>query len=183
MDVQEVFKYIDELIMAQTGKQLDTLQLAILKGVLKGQKYKDIAEEYNCTPGHAKDEAYELWGILSKTLGEDVNRANVRARIERIVIKNSPSLQFPNSFNINFCSNSTPTSKTYTPEDLELVGGDNTSDNTKNYPTKNQENIIENARRKAKLETVPHLAQMGLTASQIAQALDLPLAEVQELMS
>lgn len=179
MDVQEVFKYIDELIMAKTGKQLDTLQLAILKGVLNGQKYKDIAEEYNCTPGHAKDEAYELWGILSKTLGEDVNRANVRAIIERIVIKNSQNLQFPNSFNINYCSNSTPTSKTYTPEDLELVGGNN----TKNYPTQNQEYIIENARRKAKLETVPHLAQMGLTAAQIAQALDLPLAEVQELMS
>lgn len=180
MDVQEVFKYIDELIMEKTGKQLDTLQLAILKGVLNGKKYKDIAEEYNCTPGHAKDEAYELWRILSKTLGEDVNRANMRATIERIIIKNPRNFKSPNSsFNINFCSNSTPTSKTYTPEDLELVGGDN----TKISPIKKQEDIIENAKRKAKLETVPHLAQMGLTAAQIAQALDLPLAEVQELMS
>ncbi len=174
-----MLKNIDELILSQTGKQLDTLQVAILKGVLNGRKYKDIAEEYNCTPGHAKDEAYELWRILSQALGEDVNRANVRASIERIIIKNPRNFKSPNSFNINFCPNSMPNSKSYSPEDLELVGGELTKKNS----TPDRESIIENARKKAKLEAIPHLAKMGLTAAQIAQALDLPLAEVQELMS
>ncbi|MDQ2096170.1 MAG: hypothetical protein QQW96_00770 [Tychonema bourrellyi B0820] len=179
MDVQEVLKNLDELILSQTGKQLDTLQVAILKGVLKGQKYKDIAEEYNCTPGHVKDEAYELWRTLSNALGEDVNRANVRASIEKIIIKNPRNFKSPNSFNITFCPNSIPNSKFYSPEDLELIGGKL----TKKSSSANWESIIKNARKKAKLEAVPYLAKMELTAAQIAEALDLPLAEVQELMS
>ncbi|TAE03296.1 MAG: hypothetical protein EAZ98_00540, partial [Oscillatoriales cyanobacterium] len=61
MDVTKVLKYLDEQVVAQTGKHLDSLQRAIIKGVINGQKYADIAKEYQCTRGHAKDEAYALW--------------------------------------------------------------------------------------------------------------------------
>ncbi|MDF0552079.1 hypothetical protein [Kamptonema sp. UHCC 0994] len=45
MDTTEVLKYLDELVFAQTGKHLDSLQIAIIKGVLSGRKYADIAKE------------------------------------------------------------------------------------------------------------------------------------------
>ncbi len=34
-------------------------QVEILKGVLNGQKYPEIAKQYKCTKGHVKDEAYK----------------------------------------------------------------------------------------------------------------------------
>ncbi|MGA9379262.1 MAG: hypothetical protein WBV73_10880, partial [Phormidium sp.] len=89
MDVTEVLKYLDELMFAQTGKHLDSLQRAIIKGVLNGRKYADIAKEYQCTRGHAKDEAYALWEILSEALGEDLNKSNFRASVERLGFYNS----------------------------------------------------------------------------------------------
>jgi len=108
MDTQEVFSLIDNLVFDHTGKHLDTLQLGILKNVFDGQKYAQIAEDYNCCEGHARDKAYELWHILSEALGEDLNKSNVRSAIERLIITNS-SNNLVNSGQIeklNFCPNS-----------------------------------------------------------------------------
>jgi hypothetical protein len=80
MDVQAVLKYVDDLVFAQTGQHLDSLQVAILKGVLNGKKYTHISEEYHCSAGHTKDEAYQLWRILSEALGEDLNKSNLVLR-------------------------------------------------------------------------------------------------------
>ncbi|MGE5655893.1 MAG: hypothetical protein ACM37W_04690 [Actinomycetota bacterium] len=178
MDVQEVFKYINELILTKTGEQLDSLQVAILKGVLNRLKYKDIAEEYNCTPGHVKDKAYLLWRILSKTLGEDVNRANLRAVLEKNFIKNQP-IKFRLCSCLNRRSFEKKVFEERNSENLELVCGGN----RKIFYFKSQNEIdIENARRKAKLEILPRLAQTGLTETQIAKVLDLTLEEVQQFM-
>lgn len=65
MDTQELVNYLDELLYDSTGKHIDSLQVAILKGVLKGEKYQDIAKEYKCSATHAKDEAYKLWRLFS----------------------------------------------------------------------------------------------------------------------
>ncbi len=83
MDNQQIFDYLDELLFDQTGKRLDTLQAKIVKGVLTGKKYADIAREYNCTLGNAKDRASELWRLLSQTLGERICKRNLRATMER----------------------------------------------------------------------------------------------------
>lgn len=169
MDVQEMLKYMDELVFAQTGQHLDSLQVAILKGVLNGQKYAEVAKDYNCTSGHAKDEAYELWRVLSKALGEDLNKSNVRAAIERLGIANYQSPIVGNRVgNINLCP-SFSQAKTAEVDDFELVGGTTVSP-------------VEAARRSVKLETVPQLVKLGLTAEQIAQALELPLNDVQQAM-
>jgi DNA-directed RNA polymerase specialized sigma24 family protein len=188
MDMEEVLKYVDELVFAQTGKHLDSLQMAILKGVFNGQKYAQIAKEYNCTKGHAKDEAYELWSILSKALGEDLNRSNVRAAIERLGIVNRQCqiINNPNQIignpiqvgNINFCSNPSQIAEDSEPENLELV---RTETNTSVFD--DNATIVEAARQSAKLEAVSRLRKFGLTAEQIAQVLDLPLDEVQQVMS
>lgn len=182
MDVPEVLKYLDDLVFHQTGKHLDSLQRAILKGVLTGQKYADIAKEYKCTRGHAKDEAYALWQILSEVLGEDLNKSNFRASVERLGLYNCQYKSkiighFIVGSNINFCPNTTQQNEEKELENLESI--------IKSTPTTDvngKSNNIEPARKLAKLETIPRLVKIGLTAEQIAQALDLPLEEVQEKM-
>ncbi len=176
MDVPEVLKYLDDLVFHQTGKHLDSLQRAILKGVLNGQKYADIAKEYKCTRGHAKDEAYALWQLLSEVLGEDLNKSNFRASMERLRFYNS---QYQNighyviGGNINHCSNPSQVNEKSELENLESIIKETSTDVNGKY------NNIENARKLAKLETIPRLIKIGLTAEQISQALDLPLEEVE----
>ncbi|KAM3100367.1 hypothetical protein ACKFKG_01270 [Phormidesmis sp. 146-35] len=173
--MQDVLKYVDELVFAQTGKHLDTLQVSILKGVLNGQKYTEIAKEYNCTSGHAKDEAYELWQILSKALGEDLDRSNVRAAIERVSATNSNIFGNPVQVgSINFYPSSQTTESKI--EDVEPL------DEEIATPIDIDDAKLGNAAQRAvKLETVPRLLQLGLSVEQIAEALDLPLAEVQQI--
>jgi DNA-binding NarL/FixJ family response regulator len=155
MDTQEVFSLIDNLVFDHTGKHLDTLQLGILKNVFDGQKNAKIAEKYNCSEGHARDKAYELWRILSEVLGEELNKSTVRSAIERFITTSSTN-NIVNSVKIDqvtFCHN---------PSNNREI------ENYNIYKTEN--NVI-----KAKLETVPKLIGLGLTIEQIAQALDLDI--------
>ncbi len=169
MDVEKVLEYVDELVFGQTGEHLDSLQSAILKGVFNGRKYTEVAKDYNCTAGHAKDEAYELWRILSEALGEDLNKSNVRAAIERLGNANTQYQIIGNPVqvgNINLCP-----AQASEIDDFELVGGESV-----------KESSIADVMKRSKLETIPGLAKLGLTAEQIAQAINLPLSEVQRVM-
>jgi DNA-directed RNA polymerase specialized sigma24 family protein len=166
MNTQELVSYLDELLFSYTGERIDSLQVAILKGVLKGQKYADIAQEFNCSAGHAKDEAYKLWQTLSDALGEEITKSNFRARIEKITAKNSKI--FRNTIQIgkfNLCSNSSPDIE----ENDDVIREDQI--------------IFESAQKKIKRETIPRLVKLGLTAEQIAEALDLPLQEVKKILA
>ncbi|MEG4305791.1 hypothetical protein [Microcoleus sp. D3_18a_C4] len=181
MDVTKVLKYLDEQVVAQTGKHLDSLQIAILKGVLNGQKYADIAKEYQCTRGHAKDEAYALWQIISEVLGEDLNKSNFRASIERLgVDKSHYKSQIIGHYviggNINHCSNPSEVKEKYKSENFESISRETST------PLTSKDDNIETQRKLAKLETIPRLVKIGLTAEQIAQALDLSLEEVEQKM-
>jgi hypothetical protein len=167
MNHQELASYLDELIFSSTGKHIDSLQLAILKGVLNGQKYADIAKEYNCSAGYAKDEAYKLWQLLSDILGEDINKANLRATIERIGFSNFQSPIVGNRVrvnNINLCS-------------------DPRWDNEKNDDIIPDDTVFVNSiQKKTKRDTIPRLIKLGLSAEQIAEALDLPIQEVRKIV-
>lgn len=168
MDVQAVINYLDELIFKQTGKHLDSLQVAILKGVFNGQKYTDIAKDYNCTAGHAKDEAYLLWEMLSKILGEDLNKSNFRSTVERLGYQTSQFQIIGNPVqvgSINFCSNPFA-------EETDTL-----------FPNKQDTISVKSIQKLAKLQTVPRLIKLGLTLEQIAEVLELSLDEVQRVMS
>lgn len=164
MNPQELAGYLDELIFSSTGKHIDSLQLAILKGVLNGQKYADIAKEYNCSTGHAKDEAYKLWQLLSDTLGEDINKSNFRATIERIIAKNS---QFVGNIKI---------------EKLNLCSGSFRDIENNNELIPDDKVFINSIQKKTKRDTIPRLVKLGLTLEQIAEALDLPILEVRKIV-
>lgn len=172
MSWQEVLKYVDDLLFSQTGQHLDSLQISILRGVFENQKYAQIAKECNCTEGHVKDEAYALWQKLSEALQENLNKSNFRATIERIVITNSAVTVHGNQIgSINLCPNSSqPVAPDSTQAETDLVGEESL-------------NALENVRKKAKLEVVANLAQLGLTAEQIAQSLGVSLDDVKQLIS
>ncbi|MGK7949364.1 MAG: NB-ARC domain-containing protein [Xenococcaceae cyanobacterium] len=83
MSVEKALLLVDRLIYTQTTKHLSDLQSTILRQVWQGKKYLEIADEYGCTEGHAKDVGSLLWKLLSKTLGEKVTKNNFRTVIER----------------------------------------------------------------------------------------------------
>ena len=88
MDIEAILALADRLVVAQTGKHLDNLQQAILRGAWENQKYAEIAEAYHCSEGHVKDAGSELWQVLSSVLEEEISKSNVRARLERLQFSN-----------------------------------------------------------------------------------------------
>ena len=76
----------DEIVFAKTGKHLDDLQEAILRGTMQGEKYTKIAEEIHCNESYVRDVGSKLWQILSEELGEDVSKTNLRSAIKRFQI-------------------------------------------------------------------------------------------------
>jgi DNA-directed RNA polymerase specialized sigma24 family protein len=170
MSLEEVLQYVDDRVFAKTEKHLDTLQREILRGVFDGQKYANIAEEYKCTAGHVKDEAYKLWRLLSEVLGQDLNKSNFRATVERLGIKNSIVFENNGSIrDINLCPNSEISEELEEDLNIEQEKSDRTS-------------TIVNLQHKIQLKNIPKLVKLGLTAEQIAEALDLPLTDVQKEM-
>jgi hypothetical protein len=65
MNLQEALTFADEIVFAKTGKHLDDMQVGVIEGVLKWQKYGDIAQGLNCTEGDAKDVGYLLSELFS----------------------------------------------------------------------------------------------------------------------
>jgi len=83
MDTADILKFVDEVVCAKTGKHLNDLQRGIIEGILKRQKYSDIADTYGCTAGHAKDVGYELLQMLSDVFGEPVDKRNLKSVLKR----------------------------------------------------------------------------------------------------
>lgn len=76
----------DEMVFAKTGQHLDNLQEAILRGTLQGETYTKIAKEKHCNESYVRDVGSKLWQILSEELGEDINKSNFRAAMERFQV-------------------------------------------------------------------------------------------------
>ncbi|MBD2437320.1 tetratricopeptide repeat protein [Nostoc sp. FACHB-110] len=89
MDAEAALAWLDTIIPAQTGERLSDLQKVILQQVWLGRKYLDIANDYGCTEGHAKDVGSQLWKLLSKVLREKITKGNCRATLERCLKKAS----------------------------------------------------------------------------------------------
>lgn len=165
MEQQKFIHDLDEMVFEDTGKHFDSLQLKILKGVLEGKKYQAIADEYNCSSGHVKDKAYELWQILSRVLNEDINKSNFQSTIERLNFKNISSSIVGNTGNnikvggnINLCRNS---------RKKEEIKDNNNKELELNF----------------KLKMIPRLIESGFDQEEIASVLELPIEEVEKCIS
>lgn len=169
MDTQELVSYLDDLLFSSTGHRIDSLQIAILKGVLNGQKYAEIAKEYKCSAGHTKDEAYKLWKLLSKMLGEEITKSNFCSTVQRLGFANFQSPIVGNKVrvkNINLCSN-------YSNDEVE-ESDDVIEDN---------QVVADAIQKEAKRKTIPRFVKLGLTPEQIAEALDLSFQEVKKIIA
>ena len=92
MNLKEVLKIADEIIFTQTGKHLDDLQEAVLRGTLQRETYKEIANDFDYSESRIREVGSQLWRILSEELGEDVRKTNFRSTMERL--QNSNILNF-----------------------------------------------------------------------------------------
>jgi len=107
MDIKKILIFADDLVFTKTGKHLDDVQNAVLRGAWKGNTYTKIADESGYSDGHLRDVASELWKILSDLLGEDINKSNFRSAMERSQVAyfsnyGKNSLQIGN---VNVCDN------------------------------------------------------------------------------
>jgi hypothetical protein len=93
MDVEEALEFVDHLALTTTGKHLDSLQKAILRGAWDNQKYKEIAQHHNRSEKYVKEVGFKLWKLLSVALeDEEVCKANFRAKLENLRFFSNVSL-------------------------------------------------------------------------------------------
>ncbi|MEM6614344.1 MAG: NB-ARC domain-containing protein [Cyanobacteria bacterium P01_C01_bin.72] len=83
MNVEAALVLIDREVYHSTNKHLTDLQQAVITNVLQGRKYLEIADEYGCTEGHAKDTGFLLWKLLSQAWGKKVTKSNLRSLLTR----------------------------------------------------------------------------------------------------
>ena len=116
MDVQELLRFADGLVFTKTGKHLDDLQQAVVRGTWQGKRYSEISKEVHCTERHVRNIASKLWQTLSEILDEDVMKSNLRSTMERYEfskVSNFGDFNFiQNKGNINVCTETSHPPKT-----------------------------------------------------------------------
>ena len=116
MDVQELLRLADGLVFAKTGKRLDDLQQAVVRGTWQGKRYSEISKEVHCTERYVRNVASKLWQTLSEILDEDVMKSNLRSTMERYEfskVSNFGDFNFiQNKGNINVCTETSHPPKT-----------------------------------------------------------------------
>ncbi|MEG4501674.1 hypothetical protein QUB05_31530 [Microcoleus sp. F10-C6] len=169
MDTAHILQFVDEVVCAKTDKRLNDLERKIIEGILKRQKYSDIADTYGCTAGHAKDVGYELLQMLSDVFGESVDKGNLESVLERQL-----------NLNINFGERTTNFGNSNT---INYING--CSELPTPTPDKSQPTTPDNqdGTNQVKIEMVGKLRQLGLRDEQIAEVVGLALEVVKQIDS
>jgi AAA-like domain len=84
MNFEEGLQIVDAAIFSKINRHLKDVEILVLKGSWQGLNYDEIAN----TEGYAakylrQDIGFKLWKLLSDALGEEVNKTNFRAAVER----------------------------------------------------------------------------------------------------
>jgi DNA-directed RNA polymerase specialized sigma24 family protein len=166
MDIQDVVQFIDEAVYSQTGKRLNDLQREVIEGSIKKKKYAEIAEDYGCSAGHAKDVGYELLQMLSDVFDETIDKNNLKSVVERrgnfnISLGDKSINNHMIGYINNFCPDRPP---------------DRAPENTQSETRESQSN-----KHQDKIEVVVKLREFGLSDDKIAEALGLPLEDVLQI--
>jgi len=75
----EIFKaveFIDNFFVKKGDKHLDTLSTKIIKKILKGDTYQEIADSLGYESGYIGDKARKIFKTLSVCLGDSVDKSN-----------------------------------------------------------------------------------------------------------
>ena len=104
MELKEVLRFADNVVLTKTGKHLNDLQRDILEETLQGSKYNVIADKHECTVNYVREVAATLWKILSEEVGEKITQSNIRTTLERASYSIISSNFSPHSqTHINIC--------------------------------------------------------------------------------
>ncbi len=74
MNVTEILQFVDGLVYQHTGKHLDDVQMAVIKGSYEGDTYNEIGEKNHFNKSHVGEVGGDLWKLLSEALGEDIKK-------------------------------------------------------------------------------------------------------------
>ena len=162
MPVHELLQFVDEAVYLKTGKYLNDLQRRVLEGTLKHQKYSDIAEDYGCSTGHAKDVGYEILQILSEIFDEPIDKGNLKSVLQRL---GNITLTVVN--NSNYSENSS-TNLSHKQTQTEINSSHMSNAKFQQY-------------NKNKIKKINKLREFGLNDEQISEVLELHLAIVKQV--
>lgn len=169
MDIPQILQFVDEAVCAKTDKHLNDLQRRIIAGILKRQKYADVAETYGYSAKHVKKASHELLQMLSDVFGEHVKKSNLESVLERqinvnIALGNNKNIRNQNTVSIGSV-NSCPNPPTDLPDKSQRATPD----------------LHRGSQNKILIETIDKLREFGLSDDQIAEALRLSLEEVKQM--
>ncbi|XWK88522.1 MAG: hypothetical protein U7127_00200 [Phormidium sp.] len=167
MQVDEVVEFVDRSVYAKTGIHLNDLQREIIEGILKRQKYSEIAENNGCSAGYTKDVGYKLLQMLSDVFDEPVTKRNLKSVLERQgnlkIIFNKNTINEPHNNIIGY---------------INICSDKANATLDKSQPEK--ADFHQESNNQANVETINKLRQFGLSDEQIATALNLPLEVVKQ---
>ncbi len=106
MNLKEMLHFADRIVLDRTGKHLDDLQEAVLRGTVQRKTYKEIAKNFDCSESSVRKVGSELWQILSEELDEDIKKSNFRSTMERLqfsIVSNIAQKESVQINSINFC--------------------------------------------------------------------------------
>jgi len=84
MNVEEALQILDTVVFNKVNRHLKDVEIIILKGSWQGLNYDEIANNEGYTAKYLRqDVGFKLWKLLSEALGEEVNKTNFRAAVER----------------------------------------------------------------------------------------------------
>lgn len=168
MNIPQILQSVDETVCAKTGKHLNDLQRRIIAGILNRQKYAGVAETYGYSDKHVKKVGHELLQMLSDIFGEQVKKSNLESVLERhinvSISLGNKNTGNKNNVNIGYINNCSDASAS-TPDESQPATPDS-------QPQSNNYTTI------AIIEIIDKLRQFGLTDEQIAEALNLPLNDL-----
>lgn len=85
MNVEEVIKTIDDILLTNTRQHLKDVESIILRGAWQAKTYEQIADTCDYSLGYIKQVAApKLWKLLSEVLQQDISKTNFRFIIERL---------------------------------------------------------------------------------------------------
>jgi len=84
MNLEEILIALDVLVFTETGKHLKEVDATLFRGAWQGKTYEQIVENNRYSLTYIKQAAGpKLWKLLTKVLGENVSKTNLRSLIEK----------------------------------------------------------------------------------------------------
>ncbi|MEB3311334.1 MAG: NB-ARC domain-containing protein [Snowella sp.] len=84
MDIQTALVWLEKTLAPQS---LNKIQRLVLEETLKGSSYKVMADQHNYAEGYLKDTGSQLWEMLSKAIGQPINKQNLRGFLYQVELE------------------------------------------------------------------------------------------------